>query len=83
MQDASCQTAGLFLLGMPIGRKQLFDVLPEATIRFWVKALIWSRRSVWSSLSVESAIDGCPDRPDMIRQTVGVVMDMWQKFAST
>ena len=31
------QTAGLFLLGMLIGRKQLF-VASEATIRFWVKA---------------------------------------------
>ena len=61
------QTAGLFLLGMLIGRKQLF-VASEATIRFLGESPDLECRSVWSSLSVESAIDGCRtagyDTPD-------------------
>ena len=75
------QTAGLFLLGMLIGRKQLF-VASEATIRFWVKALIWSAVLFGPlyQLKVQLMDAG---QPDMIRQTVGVVMDMWQKFAFT
>ena len=75
------QTAGLFLLGMLIGRKQLF-VASEATIRFWVKALIWSAVLFGPlyQLKVQLMDAG---QPDIIRQTVGVVMDMWQKFAFT
>ena len=73
------QTAGLFMLGLLIGRKQLF-VTSDNNTRFWVKALI------------VSAILFCPlyqlkvtlyDNSDavMIKQTVGVILDMWQKFA--
>ena len=66
---------------MLIGRKQLF-VASEATIRFWVKALIWSAVLFGPlyQLKVQLMDAG---QPDMIRQTVGVVMDMWQKFAFT
>lgn len=75
------QTAGLFMLGLLIGRKQLF-VTSNNNTRFWVKALI------------VSAILFCPlyqlkvtlyDNSDavMIKQTVGVILDMWQKFAFT
>lgn len=75
------QTAGLFMLGLLIGRKQLF-VTSDNNTRFWVKALI------------VSAILFCPlyqlkvtlyDNSDavMIKQTVGVILDMWQKFAFT
>ena len=75
------QTAGLFMLGLLIGRKQLFATSDNNT-RFWVKALIIS------------AILFCPlyqlkvmlyDNSDavMIKQTVGVILDMWQKFAFT
>lgn len=75
------QTAGLFMLGLLIGRKQLF-VTSDNNTRFWVKALIIS------------AILFCPlyqlkvmlyDNSDavMIKQTVGVILDMWQKFAFT
>ena len=75
------QTAGLFMLGLLIGRKQLF-VTSDNNTRFWVKALIIS------------AILFCPlyqlkvmlyDNRDavMIKQTVGVILDMWQKFAFT
>lgn len=75
------QTAGLFMLGLLIGRKQLF-VTSDNNTRFWVKALI------------VSAILFCPlyqlkvtlyDNSDavIIKQTVGVILDMWQKFAFT
>ncbi|MCL3853212.1 DUF418 domain-containing protein [Parabacteroides sp. GYB001] len=75
------QTAGLFMLGLLIGRNQLF-VTSDNNTRFWVKALIIS------------AILFCPlyqlkvmlyDNSDavMIKQTVGVILDMWQKFAFT
>lgn len=75
------QTAGLFMLGLLIGRKQLF-VTSDNNTRFWIKALIIS------------AILFCPlyqlkvmlyDNSDavMIKQTVGVILDMWQKFAFT
>lgn len=75
------QTAGLFMLGSLIGRNQLF-VTSDNNTRFWVKALIIS------------AILFCPlyqlkvilyDNSDavMIKQTVGVILDMWQKFAFT
>ena len=75
------QTAGLFMLGLLIGRKQLFAT-SDNNARFWVKALIIS------------AILFCPlyqlkvmlyDNSDavMIKQTVGVILDMWQKFAFT
>lgn len=75
------QTAGLFMIGMLIGRKQLF-VTSDINTRFWIKALIIS------------AIVFCPlyqlkvilyDNSDIasIKQSVGVILDMWQKFAFT
>lgn len=61
------QTAGLFLLGMLIGRKQLF-VTSESTTRFWGKSTDLVCCVIRSSLSVESTIDGCRpaghDTPD-------------------
>ena len=75
------QTAGLFLLGMLIGRKQLF-VTSESTTRFWVKALIWCAVLFGPLYQLKVQLTDA-GQPDMIRQTVGVVMDMWQKFAFT
>lgn len=75
------QTAGLFLLGMLIGRKQLF-VTSESATRFWVKALIWCAVLFGPLYQLKVQLTDA-GQPDMIRQTVGVVMDMWQKFAFT
>ena len=75
------QTAGLFLQGMLIGRKQLF-VTSESTTRFWVKALIWCAVLFGPLYQLKVQLTDA-GQPDMIRQTVGVVMDMWQKFAFT
>lgn len=75
------QTAGLFMIGLLIGRKQLF-VSSDSNNRFWVKVLIIT------------AIAFCPlyqlkvllyDNMDVatVKQTAGVILDMWQKFAFT
>ncbi|MDF9831231.1 DUF418 domain-containing protein [Parabacteroides sp. PF5-6] len=75
------QTAGLFMLGLLIGRKGLF-LSSEKNTRFWVKALIVAavlfgplyqlKVELYDSMEVA-----------MVKQTVGVVLDMWQKFAFT
>lgn len=75
------QTAGLFMLGMVIGRKQLF-ISNSKNIKFWITSLIMA------------AILFCPlylfkvqtyDNASsvMIKQSIGVMFDMWQKFAFT
>ena len=73
------QTAGLFLIGFYIGRKQLF-VVDRLKLGFWMKTLIVSAICFaplhsWKNLVME----GTP----MIQQTVGTVFDMWQKLAFT
>ena len=73
------QTAGLFLIGFYIGRKQLF-VVDRLKLGFWIKTLIISAVCFaplhsWRNLMME----GNP----MIQQTVGTVFDMWQKLAFT
>ena len=73
------QTAGLFLIGFYIGRKQLF-VVDRLKLGFWMKVLVISAICFaplhsWKNLLME----GTP----MIQQTVGTVFDMWQKLAFT
>lgn len=75
------QTAGLFMLGLLIGRKQLF-VISESNMRFWVKALIISAVAFGPLYQLKVLLYDNADAA-MIKQTVGVVMDMWQKFAFT
>ncbi len=75
------QTAGLFMLGLLLGRKQCF-VSSEKSIRFWVKMLIIFAVlfAPLYQLKVELMAD---TQTSLIQQTVGVVLDMWQKFAFT
>lgn len=75
------QTAGLFMLGLLIGRKELF-VTSQAHTHFWVKALIISGIlfAPLYQLKVEITAD---TTDEIVRQTVGVAIDMWQKFAFT
>jgi uncharacterized protein len=75
------QTAGLFMIGLLIGRKQLF-VSTEQNIRFWVKALIASA-ILFNPLYVLKVQVFDNGSSDMVKQTAGVVFDMWQKFAFT
>ena len=73
------QTAGLFLIGFYIGRKQLF-VVDRLKIGFWIKALVISAVCFAPLHSLKNLImEGSP----MIQQTVGTVFDMWQKLAFT
>jgi len=73
------QTAGLFLLGFYIGRKQLF-VSTEKNLRFWSKTLIisavaFSPLYVWKELIMKNDA--------IVQQTAGTAFDMWQKLAFT
>lgn len=74
------QTAGLFMLGMLIGRKQLF-VTSEPHLRFWVKTLIISAVAFAPLYQLYTALSA--SEAPIVKQTVGVVFDMWQKFAFT
>lgn len=73
------QTAGLFLLGSYIGRKQLFST-NEKNLRFWVKTLIISAILFAPLYSLKELI---MTNDKVIQQTVGTVFDMWQKLAFT
>lgn len=73
------QTAGLFLLGFYIGRKQLFTS-SEKNLRLWVKTLIVSAVAfaplyVWKELIMKNDA--------IIQQSAGTAFDMWQKLAFT
>ena len=73
------QTAGLFLIGLYIGRKQLF-VTNEKNLRFWLKALIVSAVCFGPLYSLRNLImEGSP----LVQQTAGTAFDMWQKLAFT
>lgn len=74
------QTAGLFMLGYLIGRKQLFITI-EANLTRWMKILIISAIAFAPLYELKSLLSG--SETQMVSQTVGVVFDMWQKFAFT
>ncbi|WP_106831770.1 DUF418 domain-containing protein [Parabacteroides pacaensis] len=75
------QTAGLFMLGLLIGRKQLF-VTSDTNIRFWIKALIIAAIAFGPLYQLKVLVaDQC--KMEIVRQTAGVAFDMWQKFAFT
>jgi uncharacterized protein len=73
------QTAGLFLLGFYIGRKQLF-MTNENNLRFWVKTLIISAILFAPLYTLKEWV---MKNDIIIQQTVGTVFDMWQKLAFT
>lgn len=73
------QTAGLFLLGFYIGRKQLF--VPSAgNFRLWTKILIISAIAFAPLYSLKELI---MQGSTLIQQTAGTAFDMWQKLAFT
>ena len=74
------QTAGLFLFGLYIGRKQLF-VTTESHLKFWIKALIIAAICFAPLYSLKEQI--MQSDSSLIKQTVGTAFDMWQKFAFT
>ena len=73
------QTAGLFLLGFYMGRKQLF-VASEQNLRLWVKILIISAVLFAPLYTLKELIMG---NEGIIPQTAGTAFDMWQKLAFT
>ena len=73
------QTAGLFLLGFYIDRRQLF-VSSEKNLRLWTKILIVSAIAFAPLYSLKELImQGSP----IIQQSAGTAFDMWQKLAFT
>lgn len=73
------QTAGLFLLGFYIGRKQLF-INGEKNIRFWIKVLIIGAVFFAPLYQLKEVV---MENNTSIQQTVGTAFDMWQKLAFT
>lgn len=74
------QTAGLFLMGLYIGRKQLF-VTSDINTRFWMKALIISAIAFAPLYQLKELIMASDN--SIVQQTAGTSFDMWQKFAFT
>lgn len=75
------QTAGLFLLGLWLGRKNYFRPSP-ASIQFWIKNLAIAAIIFGPLYMFKVELYDNASTP-MIKKTVGVVFDMWQKFAFT
>ena len=73
------QTAGLFLLGFYIGRKQLF-VSSEKNLRLWIKTLIVSAISFAPLYTLKELV---MKNDAIIQQSAGTAVDMWQKLAFT
>jgi len=73
------QTAGLFLLGSYIGRKQFF-VGNDKNFAFWVKTLIIAAISFAPLYTLKELI---MTNDVIVQQTVGTILDMWQKLAFT
>ena len=73
------QTAGLFLLGFYIGRKELFTS-SERNLRFWIKTLIVSAITFAPLYTLKELI---MQGTAVVQQSVGTVFDMWQKLAFT
>ncbi len=75
------QTAGLFMLGLLIGRKQYF-MASDINTRFWVKMLIIFAIIFAPLYQLKIELMAETQTP-IIQNTIGVILDMWQKFAFT
>lgn len=73
------QTAGLFLLGFYIGRKQLF-VASEKNFCLWIKILIISALTFAPLYALKELV---MEGDTIVQQSVGTAFDMWQKLAFT
>lgn len=73
------QTAGLFLLGFYLGRKELF-IASESNLRFWGKTLIVSAVSFAPLYALKEQVMA---NEGIVQQTAGTAFDMWQKLAFT
>lgn len=75
----SFQTAGLFLLGFWLGRKQRFAD-NAGNREFWVRALAVSAVLFAPLYTLKELI---MQGPEIVLQTAGIAFDMWQKLAFT
>lgn len=75
------QTAGLFLLGLLISRRQLFHSTPENT-KFWTKVLIICAVLFAPMYQLKVELFDTNSDP-FIKSTIGVMFDMWQKLLFT
>ena len=74
------QTAGLFLFGLYIGRKQLF-LSNEKNLHLWTKILVVSAICFAPLHSLRNLI--MTEGSTLVQQTVGTAFDMWQKLSFT
>lgn len=74
------QTAGLFLLGYYLGRRQLF-LTSEANTRFWTSVLCISAVAFAPLYVLKELIMGSGDA--IVQQSAGTAFDMYQKLAFT
>ena len=73
------QTAGLFLLGFYMGKKQFF-VVSDKNGKFWLNTLICSAVLFAPLYALRELVMG---NAAIVQQTLGTVLDMWQKLAFT
>lgn len=73
------QTAGLFTLGLYLGRKGLFYTTEE-NARRWTAVLIAAAVAFAPLYALRESV---ADAPGPVPQTVGTALDMWQKLAFT
>lgn len=71
------QTAGMFMLGCYIGRKQLFVSTDENT-RFWTITLVVSAIAFVPLATLKELVSA---GGGVASQTAGTALDMWQKLA--
>lgn len=74
------QTAGLFMLGLLLGRKQLFTS-NDANNSFWIKVLIIT--AVLFAPLYQLKVELLGSDSEIVKQTVATVFDMWQKLSFT
>lgn len=75
------QTAGLFMLGLLLGRKQRF-VSSEENTRFWIKVLVIAAVLFGPIYQLKVLLLDTTDVV-MVKQSIGVIADMWQKLLFT
>lgn len=73
------QTIGLFMLGFYIGRKQFF-VSSKKNTQFWIKVLIVASISFAPLYTLKELV---MTNDAIVQQTIGTILDMWQKLAFT
>lgn len=72
------QTAGIFMLGLLLGRKQLF-IASDENNKFWIRMLIIS--AVVFAPLYQLKVELSANDSVIVKQTVATILDMWQKLS--